>query len=139
MKTQELRKVWAQVRPVLAEVCTEVLVPLFILTASFLVALGYYLVLGYINIVRMLLRELLISLEKPVTIAEPKSAAKGMTTSMKLTIKEEPVKLVLLNEIPELAKPLSVAELRKMGQAAGIKGARSMRKDDLLIALGLKE
>lgn len=133
---------WAKTRPVLFELWVELVVPAFIIAASFALMAGYYVVLAYFNIVKMLLRELFISMEKPEVspgVAEQtRSVAKSMARAMKLTV-EEPMKLFDINEIPDLAKPLTVAELRKLAQAAGIKGARNMRKEDLLLALEIKE
>ena len=115
-------------KKIFVEILDEVLVPLAVLLLAMVVAAAYYAVLAYVAIVKMLLRELLLSLEPKVEIKVEVE-----------TITEEPeVKLATPEQVKDYVKPLSVAELRKLAQATGVPGARNMRKSDLLTALELK-
>ncbi len=115
-------------KKIFAEILDEVLVPLAVLLLAMVVAAVYYALLAYVAIVKILLRELFLSLEPKAEVeveVEP--------------IEDEPeMRLATPEQVKDYVKPLSVAELRKLAQAAGIKGARNMRKADLLATLEIK-
>ena len=115
-------------KKIFVEILDEVLVPLAVLLLAMVVAAVFYALLAYVAIVKVLLRELFLSLEPKAEVeveVEP--------------IENEPeMKLATPEQVKDYVKPLSVAELRKLAQATGVPGARNMRKSDLLTALELK-
>jgi hypothetical protein len=127
-----LRKI---MKKVFVEILDDILVPLAILLLAMVVAAAYYALLAYVAIVKILLRELFLSLQPETKIeVEPK-----VEVEPKPIIKDEPeVKLATSEQVKGYIKPLGVTELRKMAQAARIKGARNMRKADLLTALEIR-
>ena len=125
-------------KKIFAEILDEVLVPLAVLLLAMVVAAAYYALLAYVAIVKILLRELFLSLE-PKTEVEVEPITEVETITEIETIEDEPeVKLATPEQVKDYVKPLSVAELRKLAQAAGVPGARNMRKNDLLTALEIK-
>lgn len=142
------------------ELVEDVLIPVVILSGILVVAFVFYVALGYLLVVKMLLRELFLSLESHretqdgnVVVPEyewrPSSWGKGWrdlyevksgrsVLELKIEKREQEMKLVAPEEIKSLKKPLGIYELRQLGRAAGIKGASRMNKSDLLLALEIK-